>query len=1037
MRPRLSLRRFSIFRNSEPRRAKVLRWPWLLLAALHFAGTAHALDPNRLLSQYIEDRWGPENGFPGGQVNSIAQTPDGYLWIATDEGLVRFDGLNFLALQQSNPAMPSRAHVIGLETDSEGGLWVRMEGPNVLRYLDGKFESVLSSDGTAEQGVTAMSREERGGILLSTLNQGTFRYAKGKLERVAPHDALPSSVVISIAETSDGRVWLGTRDDGLFYLAKGVAVNVKGGLPDQKINTLLPTSNGAMWIGTDNGLALWDGTRISQADTPGQLRHLQVLTMAKDRDGNIWAGTPQGLLRVNGQGASSEQKPTVPSSGQVTAVFEDREGDLWVGDTQGLLRLRDGAFVTYSTSQGLTSESNGPIYVDASDCSWFAPTNGGLLWMKGGQTRRVTASGLDGDIVYSIAGNQDDVWIGRQRGGLTHLHLRGQEIKAQTYTTVEGLAQNSVYAVQVNRDGSVWAGTLTGGVTRLQNGKFTTYTMADGLGSNTVASIEEGSNGTMWFATSRGLSELSGGHWRTYGLQDGLPSEDVISLFQDARGILWVGTGGGLALLSEHHVHTVSNLAEPLHEPILGIADDEMGSLWIATADHVLRVRREALIEGQLQPGDLREYGPLDGLHGTQGVRRNRSVIRAPHGRIWFSMNRGLSVINPRRAKDGSPPTIVHVEGISVDNTPVALGGQPRIPPSHQRVAINYTGLNLAVPDRIRYRYRLDGFDSAWSEPVSVRQAIYTNLGPGRYLFHVMASNGAGLWNGSEATIPFDIEPSLWQRWWFQMSCVLAIAVLVWLLYQLRMHQIKRQLSVRFEERLGERMRIAQDLHDTLLQGFLSASMQLHIALDQVPDDSPAKPLLARVLQLITQVNEEGRNALRGLRSSARDSHSLEQELSRVPEELEGSKPIAFKVIVDGVPQPLIPAIRDEVYRISREALVNAFRHSQAGAIEVAVVYAATYLQVVVRDDGCGIDPHVLSSGRDGHWGLPGMRERAESIGAKLRVFSRPGTGTEVELTLPGKLGYEHQSTGGFRSRLANRHAQKREPQKPPSRQIL
>lgn len=1009
----------------------------MLIAALNFAATAHALDPNRLLSQYIEDRWGPENGFPGGPVNSIAQTADGYLWIATDQGLIRFDGLTFQTLQQSNPSISPHAHIFCLATDSDGGLWVQMEGPNVLRYHDGKFESVLSSAGTVEQGVTAMSREQRGGILLSTLTHGTFHYDKRKLEQIAPHEALPSSVVISIAETSDGRVWLGTRDDGLFYLDKGTAVNVRKGLPDQKINSLLPTSNGAMWIGTDNGLGLWDGVRISQADTPGPLRHLQVLTMAKDHDGNIWAGTPQGLFRVNDRGVSSDQKPIPRLNGQVTAVLEDREGNLWIGDTQGLVRLRDGAFVTYSTSQGLTSESNGPIYVDESGRCWVAPTNGGLFWMKDGRTRRVTASGLDGDIVYSIAGNRDDVWIGRQRGGLTHLHIQGEKIEGQSYTTVEGLPQNSVYAVQVNRDGIVWAGTLSGGVSRLQNGKFTTYTIADGLGSNTVASIEEGSNGTMWFATTRGLSELSGGHWRTYGLQDGLPSEDVISLFRDARGILWIGTVGGLALLSDHHIHGVPNLADALHQPILGIADDETGSLWIATADHVLRVRREALIEGQFQPGDLREYGLLDGLHGTGGVRRNRSVTRDLQGRIWFSMNRGLSVVNPRHASDGSPPTIVHVEGISVDNRSVALEGQLRIPPSHQRLVINYTGLNLTVPDRIRYRYRLDGFDSAWSEPVSVRQASYTNLGPGPYRFHVMASNGDGLWNGSEVTIPFQIEPSLWQRWWFQLSCVLAVGVLVWLFYRLRLHQIKRQLNVRFEERLGERMRIAQDLHDTLLQGFLSASMQLHIAIDQISDDSPAKPLLTRVLQLITQVNEEGRNALRGLRSSARDSHSLEQELSRIPQELESSKPIAFKVIVDGTPHPLLPAIRDEVYRIGREALVNAFRHSQASAIEVAVIYAATYLQVVVRDDGCGIDPHVLSSGRDGHWGLPGMRERAECIGAKLRVFSRPGTGTEVELTLPGKLGYEHQSTGGLRSRLANRYAQKREPEKPQKKQVL
>lgn len=981
---------------------------------LLLVSTADALDPARATSQYIRDHWNSENGFPGGQIHSIAQTKDGYLWIGTDRGLVRFDGLNFVTIQESGPDMVPITHIIGLTTDAEGALAVRMEGPNLFRYHEGKFASFLPQY-LLSNGITAMSRANDGDILLATVTHGAFRCSSGKTESLA---APPESVVISIAQTADGKVWLGTRDDGLFYLNDGQLIAVTKGLPDSKINSLLPTRDGRLWIGTDNGAALWDGSEISKSNMPPSLAHLQVLTMMEDHDSNVWIGTAGGLLRLNAKGVSLLEGLNSQSNGAISALFEDREGNLWIGDEQGLERLRDSAFVTYSISEGLPSESNGPVYTGPDERIWIAPSEGGLYWMKGRQVERVKNAGLPNDIVYSITGSKDDVWLGRQRGGLTHLSLRAGAFAAETYTRSDGLAQNSVYTVHEDRDGTIWAGTLSGGVSRLKHGQFTTYTMADGLGSNTVSSIEDSSGGTMWFATPGGLNQLSNGHLRTYTVRDGLPSDDVISLLEDSGGILWIGTEAGLAFFSSNHIHGVDELQKSLHEPVFGIAEDHNGSLWLATSSQVLRVNRERLLRGTLSDGDIREYELADGLQGTEGVRRDRSVVSDLDGHIWFSMNRGLSVVDPRRARNESAPAMPHVETISVDGSPVDLQGTVHIPKSHQRIVFSLAGLSLAVPDRVRFRYLLEGFDHGWSEPVATRQAIYTNLGPGSYRFRLVASNSDGVWNGQETTVSFRIEPAFWQTWWFQCSCVLALALVAWLLYRLRMHQITRQMNVRFEERLAERMRIAQELHDTLLQGFLSASMQLHVLTDQVPESSPAKPLLGRVLQLMGQVTEEGRNALRGLRSSVRDSHNLEQALSSVPQELAIQEEIAYRVIVDGQPRPLHPVIRDEVYRIGREALVNAFRHAHAGNIEVALEYTAGHLRVMVRDDGRGIDPHVLNLGREGHWGLAGMRERAERIGAKLRVLSRSASGTEVELTVPSHVAYQHRPGKGWRSRL-------------------
>jgi signal transduction histidine kinase len=271
----------------------------------------------------------------------------------------------------------------------------------------------------------------------------------------------------------------------------------------------------------------------------------------------------------------------------------------------------------------------------------------------------------------------------------------------------------------------------------------------------------------------------------------------------------------------------------------------------------------------------------------------------------------------------------------------------------------------------------------------------------------VSSSDADGRWNGAEADLSFQIEPALWQTWWFRLSCVLSLMLAAWLFYLVRMQQITRQLSIRFEERLSERMRIAQELHDTLLQGFISASMQLHLAVDQVPESSPVKPLLSRVLRLMAQVTEEGRTTLRGIRSTVPEPLDLVEGLSRIPEEMVLGNDTAFRVIVDGVPKPLHPVVRDEVYRIGREALVNAFRHAHASSVEVQVEYTAGHLQIVIRDDGCGIDPQVLNSGREGHWGIAGMRERAQRMGGTLRMWSRATAGTEVQLSVPAHVAYQ------------------------------
>jgi signal transduction histidine kinase len=504
----------------------------------------------------------------------------------------------------------------------------------------------------------------------------------------------------------------------------------------------------------------------------------------------------------------------------------------------------------------------------------------------------------------------------------------------------------------------------------------------------------------MWFGTSGGLAELANGKWRTYTTRDGLPADNVSSILRDSAGTLWIGTTGGLAFLRSGHVSVAGRGKGLLREPVLGLEDDQSGSLWIATASHVLRISRDALVQGPLRDTDIRSYGLSDGLRGTEGVKRDRSVAKDVHGDIWFSLN----VL----------PAVAFVDSVQVDGNPVALRGPVRIPSSQRRIVIDYSALSLVASGRLRFRYRLDGFDHAWSEPVVSRQASYTNLGPGSYQFLVAASNSDGLWNGAEATLPFRIEPAFWQAWWFRLSSLLCLAALTWLIYRLRLLQISRQFDMRVEERTAERTRIARELHDSLLQGFQGLLLHLQAAqhmLPTRPDD--ARLVLDKVLDQGDQALAEARSAVQDLRASAVVPNDLPQAMAAIGKELAAQDNTAqFRVIVEGKAQNLDPILRDEVYRFAREALRNAFSHAKAQNIEAEVAYGDLRFSLRIRDDGIGIDPKVLNRGsRPGHWGLPGMRERAESLGAQMEVWSESGAGTEVQLTIPAAIAYEEPIT--------------------------
>lgn len=998
-----------------------------ILACAAFAARGLALDPARAVSQYVHQAWGPDQGFPGGAIYAIAKSADGYLWMGTDRGLVRFDGTTFDLIQQPIPNLAPIGRVRGLESDAQGTLWILSEGAHLLQYRDGRFTDAFASLNIPETTITAMSLDKEGNVLLSGLRNEMLRSRNGMLEAVA-NSVQISGTVISIAESLDGRIWVGTRDNGLFVLAQGRTSKATNAFGDNKINALAPDFSGGLWVGTDHGLVFLTSRGEITDPLPAWAHRHQILTMFRDRDACVWAGTDNGLIRITPDGHADFRRSAGDEA--VNAVFQDGEGNLWFGGPGGLERLQDGVFSTYSAAEGFPATPMGPIFADDQGGVWFAPLSGGLYWYLGGRLRKVRQDGLDQDVIYSIDGSGTDVWVGRQRGGLTHIREAGETLLTRTFKEKDGLAQNSVYAVHVSSNGNAWAGTVSGGISVFKESGLHTYTTENGLSSNTVNSIAEDRNGGLWVATPNGVDEFSHDRWVHWTTEKGLASADVRLCFADSQGLVWFGSPDGLSYLSGDHITALRHLPTLIREQILGMAEDHLGFLWLSTSDHMLRVNRNALLRDSVLTGDIQSYGTTDGLSGIEALRRERSLVADPSGRIWISLSHGIGSGEPKLTERDSLPINVRIDSISANGKSIGQSELSRVPAGTRSMAFRYSIDSLFAPERVRFRYLLENTETDWSDAAGSRQAFYNNLSPGKYRFHVVASRDGAFWNGPETVCSFRIDPSFWQTWWFRTASALAILLGVLLTMRLRSARLASQLSARFQERLSERTRIAQELHDTLLQSFQGLMLRFQTVANLLPArPTDAKTVLEEALDRADSALAESRNAIQNIRSSPSARVDLAEAINRIMMELaseymqEGNHRPAYSVAIEGTPRHLHPSPNNEILRIAQECLRNAFQHSKATRIEADLTFGDSYLHLRFRDDGVGIDPEVLKKGsRLGHWGLIGMKERASQVGAKLEVWSKPGAGTELDLSVPGYIAYTRfKSKSGLRAALRRR----------------
>jgi ligand-binding sensor domain-containing protein/signal transduction histidine kinase len=989
---------------------------------------ARALDPHTALTQYGYQSWQTDTGLPQNTVHAIVQGRDGYMWVATEGGLVRFDGAEFRAYTRANtPGLPSDL-IDDLMEDRDGALWISTSG-GLARMRDGSVEAFGAEKGVPGTQVWRTFEDARG-VVWALTAAGLFRIEGERAERVALDADLTENS--RMVEGPDGSLWLGTADglryrgaDGRFGAVGAVgevlalAVGHAGttwagmrsgleacgasgcrnvelpGLPAGRVvNALVVDKTGRLWIATDQGVFSLDS--LGQKRWNGYPATDNANFLVRDREGAVWAGTPNGLVRFTGYGESGVAAWRWGHDVFLSAA-EDREGDLWLGtESGGLAVLRDRKFSTLTAEDGLTDEYVLSLVQDPRGEVWAGTKGGGLNVFSGGSFRAVTtAQGLASNVVLAVAAAPNgDVWAGTPDG----LNLiRGNQV--HVFTTADGLADDFVRSLHVGGHGELWIGTRRG-LSRYENGKFTTWTALDGLGSDLIGAMEEGHDGSLWIGTLGGLSRFRGGRFANFTTKDGLSSNVVTALYEDRDRTLWIGTNdGGLNRWRNGRIVSLAFAQMPAR--VIGILEDAGGYLWISSNTGIYRVSRDGL--NRMADGgaavEVIRFGVADGMRISEcSSGGHPAAVRLSDGSLWFATLKGIARVDPENMPVNHVAPKVAIEQVRVDDAAQASVEELTVAPGHSHYEFDYAGLSFVAPLKVAYRYQLEGFDHGWVDAGTRRAAYYTNLPHGHYTFRVAARNNDGVWSKAAATAELTVEPHYYQTLWFRLVVLAAIAGLGYAAWRRRLLHVERE----FQAVLGERTRIAREIHDTLAQGFVAVSVHLELVAQLMRSSmDAAREQLENAQALVRSSLEDARTSIWELRSQATEREDLAARLLRTAEEVTGRAKSKARVQmhVTGTNHPLDPDVERELARIAREAVANAVRHGDAENIVLRLEFEGSMFGMEIRDDGQGFAGRP-PDGSSGHFGLTGMRERASAIGATLTVESSPGTGTAVRLTL-------------------------------------
>jgi len=1011
----------------------------LLVWALLSTSLAHGLDPQKDLRQYGHRSWQTDSGLPQNTVHSILQTRDGYIWLGTEGGLVRFDGVQFLVYDKRAPGHLQSATINSLFEDSEGNLWIGTDD-GLVRRRGSQFVTLNTANGLPSNTIWS-TFQDRDGRLWVVTPDGLARYHNGSFEAfpVAPGVANPKSVV----EASDGSLWIGTHS-GLEQLKDGkidstlllpnidiqiLAADREGrvwagtqhglysigadrtsstgplpGLPSNEITALATDKHRSLWIGTAKGLAhLKDGALDTYTADDG-LPAERVETIFEDREDATWIATSRGLARAFGGKVESLAGAESLSTELVLSILEDHEGSLWLGtESGGLEMLHDQKFTSYTTADGLSDDLVRSLFQDRAGVSWVGTGGGGLDRFENGKfSHLTTANGLSSNIVLALSGDASgDLWVGTP-DGLNKI----QNGHVSIYTSADGLADDFVRSLYAASDGSLWIGTRRG-LSHLQNSRFASYSSMDGLGNDLVGAITEDSAHAIWIATLGGLTRFDHGKFSTLTTRDGLTSNVITALYPDHEGNLWIGTNqGGLNRLRNGKITAYLPERSGLPESIYAILEGAHGDLWLSSKTGIYSVAKHELDDFAADSSvhiTPTAYGAADGMKISEGSSGGHPAAwKLVDGTMWFATLKGIAAVDPEHLSRNIVPPPVAIDEVLIDDQPVDGSGPLTVAPGVPRFEFRYAGMSFIAPQKVRFRYRLDGFDRDWVDASTRRTAYYTNLPPGSYSFHVLACNNDGVWNETGARLDFRLRPHFYQTLWFYLAMALGLALVVYAIYHWRL----RQVELRYDAVLSERGRIAREIHDTLAQGLVGISVQLELVNRLLASSvDSARTQLDHTRNLVRDSLSEARSSIWDLRSQAAETEDFATRLGRMTASAaQHAVPrIRVKSKVSGTYRPLAPKTEAELLRIAQEAVTNAVRHAKPEHIAIELRFGARDLEMTIQDDGCGFDgqPHPQSSGPEGHFGLTGMRERTAEIGGTLAIDTAPGKGTRVTASVP------------------------------------
>lgn len=938
------------------------------------------------------DRWSVEEGLPNNALADVLQTRDGYLWIATWAGTVRFDGVRFTPLVADLP----NDHARVLYQDRDGGVWIGVAGTGLARWRDGHVQSYTPAQGLSGSDVRAIVQDRDGRIWAGTENGLNVLNAQG-IHTLRVADGLPHNTVNRLAASHDGGVWVGTTAG----LCK-VSAEARRCIADHSVSgatdVVLEDREGRVWIGTAGGLSV----KTPTASCPTRcLTGIPITSLLQTRDGDIWAGLgTAGVARLHDGGIERFTTGHGLPAGTVIALHEDIEGSLWVAVYNGgLARIKPKRVRTYSTADGLPAEVVGSIVQDQRGDIWAGTQCGPVSLLKGARFEPQFTQEMRGACAWVLWPARDGaLWIGTRGRGVYRWHHQ----RLDHFGTSEGLSDLHVAGLFEDRDGTIWIGTEFGGVHTYRDGQLSRgFGVADGVATGYLASFAQDRDGRVWIGSNaNGLSVFEHGTFRTLDSAESPPTRNIAGLLVDSRGDLWIGSAANGLFRRRNGTYEQFGPDQGLGDRLVAVVvEDRDANLWVGTARGISRLARErieAVATGRAATLDPIILDRADGMLNTEGSGGglDPSGLRTADGRLWFSTIDGIAVIDPATFSTNTIVPAVLVEGALLDERPFdrRLDGVLEIPAGTSSIELGYTAFSFMAPGKVRFRYRLAGFDAAWHEVGARRAAFYSRLPPGGYTFEVMAANNDGVWSTTPGRLRVEVLPFFWERRPVQAAALLVLLVVTGVTVNaVAQARGRRRLADIERERAleRERTRIARDLHDDL------GSRMAHIALMA---DRGAEP--ARVSGAVRSAVESLDELVWTVNARHDTIEGFAAYAARFAEEHVGAAGLRLRLHIppDLPPLEFLSETRRHLYLAYKEAVNNAVKHAQATEIQVAMAAPrGTMLQLEVLDNGRGF----CGSGDPTGNGLTNMKERLASVGGTAEWQARPEGGVRVVFRVP------------------------------------